>query len=66
MKTWVKLYTEVNHDPEIGRLTWAQRGLLFSLFALAGEIDNRDGDDRETGTLDTVANTAWRLRSSER
>jgi hypothetical protein len=65
MKTWVKLYTEINHDPAVGRLTWAQRGLLSALLALAGEIDHRDAAGHETGALDTVANTAWRLRCSQ-
>ncbi len=62
MRTWVKLYTKVNHDPEIGSLTWAQRGIWSALLALAGEIDDRDGDDRITGRLDTLENTAWRIR----
>ena len=62
MKTWVKLKTKINHDPEIGTLSWAHRGIWSALLALAGEIDDRDGDDRETGRLDTPENTAWRIR----
>ena len=62
MKSWVKLYTEINWDPKIGTLSWAHRGLWCSLLALAGEIDARDGDESETGELDTIENTAWRLR----
>lgn len=62
MKTWVKLYTEVNHDPAIGTLTWAQRGIWTALLALAGEIDDRDEYQAETGALDTLPNIAWRLR----
>jgi len=65
MKTWVKLYAEINHDPKLGRLTWAQRGLFCALLALAGEIDDRDDNDEETGRLDTVDNVAWRVRCSE-
>lgn len=62
MKTWVKLKTKINHDPEVGTLSWAHRGIWCALLALAGEIDDRDGDDRETGRLDTPENTAWRIR----
>lgn len=65
MKTWVKLYTHINHDPEIGWLDWAQRGLIAALWALAGEIDDRDAQDRETGALGTIKGTAWRLRCDE-
>lgn len=62
MKSWVKLYTEINRDPDFGTLTWAQRGIWSALLALAGEIDARDEQDRETGELDTLGKTAWRLR----
>jgi len=62
MKTWVKLYTEVNEDPKIGSLTWAQRGIWSALLALAGRLDYRDENDKETGLLDTPQNTAWHLR----
>ena len=62
MKTWVKLYTEINHDPDMAPLTWAQRGIWQAMLALAGEIDARDVDDHETGELDTPANVAWRIR----
>lgn len=62
MKTWVKLYTEINHDPKLGTLSWAERGIWAGLLALAGEIDARDEADGETGELDTVEATAWRLR----
>jgi hypothetical protein len=65
VKTWVKLYTEVNHDPAIGTLTWAQRGIWAALLALAGEIDDRDEAQAETGALDTLPNIAWRLRCDE-
>jgi len=66
MKTWVKLYTEITHDPEIGELTWAQRGIWMTLLALAGEIDARDEEDHETGELDTLPHIAWRIRCDMR
>jgi hypothetical protein len=62
MKTWVKLYTEINRDPDIGSLTWAQRGIWTALLALAGEIDDRDTDELETGRLDTIDRVAWSIR----
>ena len=65
MKTWVKLYTEINRDPEMASLTWAERGIWSALLALAGEIDVRDELGGETGALDTVENVAWHLRCDE-
>lgn len=65
MKTWVKLYTEINHDPKIGTLSWAHRGILSALFALCGEIEDMDADGNETGALDTPENLAWRLRCDQ-
>lgn len=65
MKSWVKLYTEINRDADIGTLTWAQRGIWAALLALAGEIDDRDENQDETGALDTSARVAWHLRLSE-
>jgi len=62
MKTWVKLYTEINRDPKMAELTWAQRGIWAALLGLAGELDIRNGDGSETGELDTIENTAWRIR----
>ena len=62
MKTWVKVYTEINRDPDIGTLTWAQRGIWTALLALAGEIDDRDEDEQETGILDTIDRVAWSIR----
>lgn len=62
MKSWVKLYTEINRDPKMAQFTWAQRGIWTALLALAGELDIRNGDDSENGELDTVENTAWRIR----
>lgn len=65
MRTWVKLYTEINHDPKIGTLGWAHRGVWCALLALAGEIDDTDGEGKITGAVDTIPNTAWRLRCEE-
>ena len=61
MKTWVKLYTEINRDPDMGTLTWAERGIWAALLALAGEIDDQD-DDGPTGFIDTIEKVAWHLR----
>ena len=62
MKTWVKLYTEILDDPDVGTLSWAERGMLSAMFSLAGKIDDRDADDMETGRLDTLERVAWHLR----
>lgn len=62
MKTWVKLYTEINRDPKMGTLSWAHRGIWSALLALAGEMDHRDENDAETGELDTLDNAAWCIR----
>ncbi|MFA4974679.1 MAG: hypothetical protein WC683_18895 [bacterium] len=65
MKTWVKLYTEINRDPTMGELTLAQKGVWMMLLALAGEIDARDENDLETGELDTIARVAWSIRCTK-
>src|SRR4030042_615545 len=62
MKTWVKLYTEINRDPDMGTLSWAQRGIWSAVLALCGEIDDRDEHGRETGRLDIISRTAWSIR----
>jgi hypothetical protein len=62
MKPWVKLYTEINRDVDMGTLTWAQRGIWSALLALAGDIDARDAEEHETGQLDTEARVAWMIR----
>lgn len=62
MKTWVKLYTEIKRDADMGTLTWAQRGIWSYLLVLAGEIDDRDEAGAETGILDTPERVAWHLR----
>lgn len=63
MKTWVKVYTAINRDPDMDTLTWAHRGIWLSLLALAGEIDDRDEDELETGRLDTLQRVAWFIRA---
>ena len=65
MKSWVKLYTEINRDADMGTLTWAQRGIWSAFLALAGQIDDRDEEDDETGALDTPGRVAWHLRLSQ-
>ena len=62
MKAWVKLYTEINRDVDMGTLTWGQRGIWSALLALAGDIDARDAEEHETGQLDTEARVAWMIR----
>ena len=62
MKSWVKLYTEINEDPKMRPFTWAQRGIWSALLALAGKLDKRNGDGAETGQLETVEDTAWCIR----
>lgn len=63
MKAWVKLYTEINRDPDMGTLTWEQRGIWSALMALCGEIDIRDENENETGATDTPEKIAWHLRT---
>ena len=62
MKTWVKLYTEINRDPDMGTLSWEQRGIWSALLALCGELDNRDEDENETGEITTTSKIAWHIR----
>ena len=64
MKTWVKLYTEINRDPAVVTLTLAQRGIWMALLALAGEVDEQDEDGSPTGRLDTLVYTAVRIHVS--
>ena len=61
MKTWIKLYTKINRDPDMGTLTWAERGIWSAVLALAGEIDDQD-EDGPTGRIDTAPRIAWHLR----
>lgn len=62
MKTWVKLYTEINRDPDMGTLSWAHRGIWQALLALCGELDHRDENEQETGQLDAIDRVAWSIR----
>jgi hypothetical protein len=65
MKSWVKLYSEVLDDPDLGGMTNCQFGLWAKMLALAGRIDDRDQAGEMTGRLDTAPRIAWRLRCSE-
>lgn len=58
MRTWIKLYTEILHDPKMGRMTDRQWRVCVSLFAMAGEKD-------EDGALPPVSDMAWTLRLPE-
>lgn len=62
MKTWVKLYTEIIDDKKLRPFSWAERGILMTLIALAGRLDYRDANEDETGQLDTLQDVAWYLR----
>ena len=62
MKSWVKLYTEINRDPKMVRLTWAHKGIWAALLALAGEVDVRNGDGQETGQIYSIEDTALIIR----
>lgn len=62
MKTWVKLYTELNRDPKMAPFTWAQKGIWAALLALAGELDIRNGHGIETGELQSIEDIAWSIR----
>lgn len=56
MKTWIKLYTEVLHDPKMGRLTDRQYRTCINLFLLAGQID-------QDGALPQLDDIAYHLRT---
>ncbi len=62
MKTWVKLYTDLLDDPDIGTLSMTGRGMWMMLLALTGRLDHRDETETETGQLDTLERIAWHLR----
>jgi len=62
MKTWVKLYTEVLTDPKMGMLSWEDRGIWYTLLAVAGFQDERDENEEETGKLGTLDEIAWFCR----
>jgi hypothetical protein len=65
MKTWVKLYSEINRDPALYRLDPMHRLIFFHCLALAGEIDHKDQDGRDTGALGTLEDIAFRIRYEE-
>lgn len=62
MRKWIKTYTSINRNPDMAQLTWAQRGILSALEALAGELDPSHTDGSEGGRLDTIERAAWRIR----
>jgi len=54
-RPWIKLYTEMLHDPKVGQLTDSAYRLFVELMLKAGQVD----DD---GATDTAAALAWELR----
>jgi len=62
MKTWVKVYTEILNDPKIAQLPLPHAGVWLFLLAAAGTIDDRDGNEAETGRLGTPEEVAWLMR----
>ena len=50
MRTWIKLYTEILHDPKMHALTDKQFRACINLFALAGYLDK----DGLIGTADDI------------
>jgi DnaD/phage-associated family protein len=64
VRTWVKLYTEINRDPKMLRLTWAHRGIWSALLALAGEIDDQD-EEGPTGYVGPMDDAALLLRCDD-
>ncbi len=59
MRTWIKLYTEILHDPKMHSLTDRQFRACINLFALAGYTDK----DGLIGTFDEIR---FHLRTSRR
>jgi hypothetical protein len=55
--TWIKLYSEILHDPKMGRLSDSVWRRAVEIFLLAGE-NGRDG------LLQPIADMAWELHSS--
>ena len=55
MRYWIKLYTEIVHDPKMGRLTDRQFRTCINLFAMAGNLD-------QEGALPPRDDIAWQLR----
>lgn len=59
MRTWIKLYTEILHDPKMHGLTDKQFRACINLFALAGYID-------KDGLIGTFEDIRFHLRTSRR
>jgi len=62
MKTWVKLYTKLIDNPEFGNLPLEYLGAWTLFLTLAGRLDDRDNDEKETGKVATPERIAWYLR----
>ena len=54
-RPWIKLYTEMLHDPKVGQLSDGAYRLFVELMLKAGQVD-------EDGATDTVDALAWELR----
>lgn len=54
-RTWIKLYTEILHDPKMGRLSPREWQIAVQLFLLAAELD-------QDGALPAVEDISWNLR----
>lgn len=54
-RVWVKLYTEMLHDPKVGQLSDGAYRLFVELILIAGKVDLE-------GVTDTPENIAWELR----
>lgn len=54
-RPWIKLYTEMLHDPKVGQLSDSAYRLFVELMLKAGQVD-------EDGATDTVEALAWELR----
>jgi hypothetical protein len=65
MKPWVKLYTDLVRNWDIHEMTWMEKGVWCLLLALAGEVDARDENDKETGAVGPIQQIRWRLNLSE-
>jgi len=57
---WVKLYTEMIHDPKIGRLSEHLQLVFVKLLCATGEYD-----DSRAGLLPPVDELAWTLRTDD-
>ena len=59
MRPWIKLYTEILHDPKMGRMPHRLFRRTIELFLLAGICSNNEG------ILPPVKDIAWHLRVGE-